>query len=73
MKKPEEFLIKNNKTKIVNKQGPLGYVLFMSWVGALIYFVQLSDSFGTFILAVLKACVWPAYVIHNVLQVLNIR
>ena len=67
-------MAKNEKNviKVVNKGGPVGGVLFMAWVGALVYFVQQSVGFGEFILAVLKACVWPAYVVHSVLGLLNL-
>lgn len=61
-----------NVVKVVNKGGPVGGVLFMAWVGAIVYFVQNSEGFGGFILAILKACVWPAYVVHSVLKLLNI-
>lgn len=52
--------------------GGWGYVLFMAWVGALVYFVQNSEGFGEFILAVLKSAVWPAYVLHAALKALSI-
>lgn len=61
-----------NVVKVVNKGGPVGGVLFMAWIGALVYFVQNSVGFGGFLLAVLKACVWPAYVVHSVLSLLRI-
>ena len=51
-----------------------GYVLFVAWVGALFYFVQHSDgTFWNVILAFLKACVWPALVMFNILGALGIH
>jgi len=61
------------KVKVVNQHGPTGYILFLAYIGAAVYFVQLSNGFWGFILALLKAAVWPAYVLHNVLQVLNVH
>ncbi len=58
--------------KVINKGGSLEFVLFVSWIGALVYFVQRSEGFGEFVLAILKACVWPALVLHRVLEILNI-
>lgn len=58
--------------KMVNNGGPLGFVFFAAWVGALVYFVQHSDGFWGAILAFLKACVWPAYVLHHVLVLLHV-
>jgi hypothetical protein len=54
------------------QNGPLGWIFFTAWVGALVYFVQHSDGFGGFVLAILKSIVWPAYVIHAVLGLLHL-
>ena len=59
-----------NFIKVDKKDGALGYVLFMAWVGALVYFIQNSDGFGGFVVAILQACVWPALVLHKVLELL---
>ena len=61
-----------NVVKVVNKGGPVGGTLFLAWAGALVYFVQNSVGFGGFLLAIIKSCVWPAYVVHSVLKLLNI-
>lgn len=60
----------NNFIKVVKNDGSMAFVLFLAWVGALVYFVQNSEGFGGFIVAVLKACVWPALVLHEVLTLL---
>lgn len=64
-------MAKVNKVKVIN-QGPTGYIFFMAWIGALVYFVQQAEGFGEFIVAVLKSLVWPAYVLHSVLGLLNL-
>jgi len=61
-----------NFIKIAKNDGQMGFVLFMAWVGAAVYFVQQSEGFGEFLLALLKACVWPAFVLHRVLEILSI-
>ncbi len=61
-----------SKGKQAVNNGPMGYFFFMSWVGALIYFVQASSGFGEFLVAILKSFVWPAYVIHSVLGLLGL-
>jgi hypothetical protein len=63
---------KASKVKVVN-QGPVSFVFFVAWVGALVYFVGQVDGFWNIILAFLKACVWPAIVMHRVLEILNIQ
>lgn len=60
--------------KIMGKgSGPLGFVFFMGWVGAVFYFEGIAYGFWNSVLAFLKACIWPAYVVHAVLGLLNIR
>lgn len=63
---------KDRPIKVINKGGPLGGAYFMTWIGALVYFVQNSVGLEGFILAVLKSIVWPAYVVHSVLGLLKI-
>lgn len=59
--------------KAVNSGGgPAGFVLFVAWIGAVVYFVGQVDGFWNIIVAFLKACVWPAYVLYHVLQILNV-
>ncbi len=65
--------MKSYKTvKVINESGPWGFVLFIAWLGALVYFVQQSEGFGGFIVAILKSCVWPAYVMFEILKLLKI-
>lgn len=64
-------MAKDKTVKVVNEHGSEGYVLFMAWIGALIYFVQQSEGFWGFIVAILQSLVWPAYVAHEVLKLLN--
>jgi hypothetical protein len=65
-------MAKKDKVKVINKDGPLGFVFFTAWIGALVYFVQNSVGFWGFVLAVLKSLVWPAFVLHAVLKLLAI-
>ncbi len=43
----------------------------MAFVGALVYYVQQATSFGTGVLGVLKAIVWPAVLIYKVFSLLG--
>lgn len=58
--------------KVINKGGPMGFVMFAAWLGALVYFVQQSVGFGGFLLAVLKSLIWPAFVLHRALELLQL-
>jgi hypothetical protein len=57
--------------KTVNN-GSWGFFFVTTYVGAAVYFVQHSAGFWGFILALLKATVWPAYVLHACLKLLSI-
>lgn len=64
---------KQATVKVINEQGPMGFVMFAAWMGAVVYFVGRVDGFWNIIVAFFKACVWPAYVLYHVLQVLNVQ
>lgn len=64
---------KNDKViKVANDHGPMGWVMFMAYIGAAVYFFQLNQTFLGFFLALLKAAVWPAYVVFETLQRLGV-
>ena len=66
-------MIKNDRpsVKIINQHGPMGFVMFVAFIGAVVYFVQQSSGFWGFIGAIFQAMVWPAYVVYHVLQLLG--
>jgi hypothetical protein len=39
----------------------------MAFIGALVYFLQHASSFWMGVLGILKAIVWPALVVYNLL------
>lgn len=57
-----------NFIKINKKDGSVGFSLFLSFLGAAVYFVNQVDGFWNIIAALLKACVWPAILIYSILQ-----
>jgi hypothetical protein len=40
-------------------------------IGALVYYIQAADGFWSVILGILKALVWPAFVIYDLLKFLS--
>jgi hypothetical protein len=52
--------------------GMLGFGYFVAFIGAAVYFIQQATSFGTGVLGFLKACVWPYFLIYNLLEFLNL-
>lgn len=40
-------------------------------IGALVYFIKVADSFGSGVLGVLKALVWPALLVYKAFAALG--
>ena len=49
--------------------GGCGY--FLGFVGALIYYISIATGFWSGVLGVLKALVWPVFVVHGLLGFLG--
>jgi hypothetical protein len=56
--------------KIVKERSSAVYGL--AFIGALIYFIQHATTFWMGVLGVLKALVWPAYLIYHILAFLKL-
>lgn len=48
--------------------GATGAIYGLGFIGALVYFVQHATTFGTVILGILKAIVWPALLVFRLLE-----
>ncbi len=44
-----------------------GSVYGLGFIGALIFYIQAATSFGTGVLGILKAIVWPAMLVFKIL------
>ena len=58
--------------KVITDNGAWGWVLFTAYLGAVVYFFQLDMTFWGFILALIKAAFWPAFVLYEVLTNLGV-
>lgn len=65
-------MIRHERTKVIYDHGPMGWIMFMAYIGAVVYFYQLDPGFWGFILALFKAAVWPAFVLYEVLKLLSV-
>lgn len=59
-------------SKTVYQHAPSGFVMFVAWFGALVYFLNQADGFWEVVLAFLQACVWPGILLYHVLQALSV-
>jgi hypothetical protein len=60
------------RSQTIVRDGPWGFVFLLSYIGAAIYFISVSDgSFWGVVLGLLQAIVWPVYVVYHVLVLLG--
>ena len=62
----------NRIVKVVTDNGVWGWALFAAYIGAVVYFYQLDPNIWGFIIALLKAAFWPAFVVFEVLGALGV-
>jgi hypothetical protein len=53
------------------RAGAGGFVYFLAWIGALVYYVQAATGFWGGVLGILKSFVWPAFLVYGVLKFLH--
>lgn len=59
---------KENIQKINQNSGNMVYCLGV--IGAVVYYLQIADGFWPSVLAILKAFVWPAFAVYDLLKFL---
>ena len=55
-------------TRTHGGSGIVGAAYFMAFIGAAVYYIQQATSFGIGVIGFLKALVWPAFLVYNLLQ-----
>jgi len=51
-----------------NSCGPCrGGIYFLGFIGAVVYYIQQANGFWQVILGILKAIVWPAFLVYKLL------
>ena len=63
---------KEKTVKVINDHGPMGWVFFVAWVGAVVYFYQQDPGFIGFFAALIKGAVWPAFLVYETLGLLGV-
>lgn len=46
-------------------------IYFVGFIGAAVYYISIATSFGMGVIGFLKACVWPAFLVHAALKSLG--
>lgn len=50
--------------------GAMGGFYFLGMIGVAVYYIQQVSGFWPVVLAILKAIVWPAFLLHKVFSLL---
>ncbi len=58
--------------KDVQGNGPAGAVYGLGFIGAVIYFISTAATFWAGVLGVLKAIVWPAFLVYGAFRYLGL-
>ena len=67
----KKYMFKRGKDKCDCHSGsPCGGIYFFGFIGAIIYYIQTATSFWMGVLGILKAIVWPAFVVYESLRFL---
>lgn len=63
------------KAIVINKyaENGGGWIWFLGFIGAIIYYWQLANGFGGYVVGVLKAFVWPAYMVYDLFKFLGVN
>ena len=48
-----------------------GAVYFLGMIGAAVYFIQIATGFWMGVLGILKAFVWPAFLVHELFKLVQ--
>ena len=59
------------RVRVVQQNGAIGFVSFITFFGALVHFLQGADGFWGVVLAIGEAIVWPAIAVFHVLGALG--
>lgn len=63
--------IKDRPARAKRGTGGGDAVYGLGLIGALVYYIQQADGFWSTILGTLKALVWPAFVVYDLLKFLG--
>jgi len=71
MKKVRKNIKKNEmRCNIYSRGGCGGCAYFLGFIGAAVYYIQAATSFWGGVLGFLKALVWPAFLVFELLKFL---
>ncbi len=70
MKKEAKKLVKKDRVYAYNSSG--GAVYGLGFIGAVVYYISNATGFWVGVFGILKALVWPAFMVYNIFKFLGI-
>jgi hypothetical protein len=61
----------DGRKKVIYREGGGGGLYLLGLIGSMVYYVQASTGFWSGVGGVLKALVWPAFVVYDLLKFIN--
>lgn len=65
----KKYMFKHGREHNYKCHGGWGGAYFLGFIGAAIYYLQQSTGFWVGVLGVLKALVWPAFLVYKLLGI----
>jgi len=54
--------------KHIHRHGTAGGIYFLGFIGAAVYYISTATGFWSGVLGILKAIVWPAFLVYGLLK-----
>jgi len=67
----EKTMKKENTRSNIRSSGPAGTIYGLDLIGAAIYYISHATGFGMGVIGFLKAIVWPAFLVYELLGFLG--
>jgi len=64
----QPIIKESKKMKNNSGSGIAGAAYFMAFIGAAVFYIQQAATFGAGVIGFLKALVWPAFLVYELLQ-----
>jgi len=64
----KQYVYEKKRASSHGGSGIAGAAYFMAFIGAAVYWIQQAPTAGAGFIAFLKAIVWPAFLIYDLLQ-----
>jgi len=57
----------DKRIKVDTGSGQIGFIAFICYIGALVYFIDNANGFWEVVFAFFQAIVWPAFLVYHAL------